>query len=110
MPVCLYELSKWNTNREVISEVNLEKHLRNFKSTSGKSSKYDVSSIPFTSTAIEAGLSLKQENTKPCFSSWHVATVQIIFNINPFSTNGHAASPDSCSKYLQLASEWHTSL
>ena len=39
-------------------EKNIKKNLRIFRSTSGKSSKLEVSSIDLTSTAIAAGLSL----------------------------------------------------
>ena len=46
----------------LLNQKNLEKkykkNLRIFRSTSGKSSKLEVSSIDLTSTAIAAGLSL----------------------------------------------------
>lgn len=40
--------------------VKFKLNLLHVKSTSGKSSKFDVSSIDFTSTGIAAGLSLKK--------------------------------------------------
>ena len=68
-------------------------YLRNLRSTSGKSSKLDVSSIPLTSTAITAGRSLQGKNryvkieirNKATKKAYNV-TFSIIFAIIIFDT------------------------